>query len=79
MVGFPARIVESDRLPSYSKRTMDIEVDNGDKWMEVCSISLRTDFDKKAIFQAKKKVVEKELLVLEIAFGLDRLVYNYFA
>jgi glycyl-tRNA synthetase len=78
MVGLPARIVESDRLPSYSMRTMDIEVDNGDKWMEICSISVRTDFDKTAIFQAKKKVVEKDLLVLEIAFGLDRLVYNYY-
>jgi glycyl-tRNA synthetase len=78
MVGFPARIVESDRLPSYSKKTMDIEVNNNDKWMEVCSISVRKDFDKKVMFQVKKKTLEKELLVLEIAFGLDRLVYNHY-
>lgn len=78
MVGFNARVVESDRLPTYSLRTMDIEVDNGDKWMEVCSISVRKDFTKKAEFQFKNKVIEKDLLVLEIAFGLDRLVYNYY-
>ena len=34
-------------------------------------------FTKKAVFQAKNKVVEKDLLVLEIAIGLDRLIYNY--
>lgn len=58
------RIVLSDRLPSYSLKTIDIEVDNGDKWMEICSISLRNDFD-------------ENHLVLEIAFGLDRLLYNF--
>ena len=42
MVKLPTRIVESDRLPSYSQTTMDVEVYNGDKWMEVCSISRRT-------------------------------------
>ncbi len=77
MVGLTARIVESDRLPSYSETTMDVEVNNGDKWMELCSISRRTDFPQKAIFQTKKKVVEKDLLVLEIAIGLDRCVYNF--
>lgn len=77
LVGLPARIVESDRLPSYSKKTMDIEVDNGDKWMEICSISVRTDFDMPARFVAKGKTIEKELDVLEIAVGLDRMVYNY--
>lgn len=78
LLSLPTRIVESDRLPSYSLKTMDIEVDNGDKWMEVCSISVRKDFDKKARFQNKNKVIEKDLFVLEIAFGLDRLLYNYF-
>lgn len=58
------RIVLSDRLPSYSKKTLDIEVFNGDKWMEICSVSVRNDFDDKHE-------------VLEIAFGLDRLLYNY--
>ena len=74
----PTRIVESDRLPSYSQRTMDIEADNGDKWMEICSISKRTDFPQKAKFQGKNGVVEKEITVLEIAIGLDRCVYNFF-
>lgn len=77
ILAMECRIVESDRLPDYSLRTMDIEVWNEDKWMEICSISKRKDFTKKAVFQAKNKVVEKELLVLEIATGLDRLVYNY--
>lgn len=77
MIGKPTRIVESDRLPSYSEITMDVEVDNGDKWMEVCSISRRTDFPGKVRFQAKKKIVEKDLLVLEISIGLDRCVYNF--
>lgn len=78
IIGKPARIVESDRLPSYSLRTMDIEIDNGDKWMEICSISKRTDFPQKVKFQNKNGILEKEMLVLEIAIGLDRCVYNYF-
>jgi glycyl-tRNA synthetase len=77
IISMPCRIVESDRLPDYSLRTMDIEVWNEDKWMEICSISKRTDFTKKAIFNIKNKVVEKELLVLEIATSSDRIVYNY--
>ncbi|MNL22477.1 hypothetical protein D3C87_1833240 [compost metagenome] len=56
---------------------MDVEVDNGDKWMEVCSISLRTDFPEKFKFTHKGVQKEKDLLVLEIAVGLDRVVYNY--
>lgn len=76
-IGLPTRIVESDRLPSYSLKTMDVEVNNGDKWMEVCSISKRTDFTEKAKFQTKKGLVEKDLLVLEVAIGLDRVVYNF--
>lgn len=58
------RIVLSDRLPSYSLKTIDIEVFNGYKWMEICSVSKRNDFD-------------QDNTVLEIAFGLDRLLYNY--
>jgi len=77
ILALPCRIVESDRLPSYSVRTMDVEVWNNDQWMEICSISKRTDFDEIARITVKKKVIEKELLVLEIAIGLDRLVYNY--
>jgi len=77
MVALPTRLVESDRLPAYSLRTMDVEVWNGDKWMEVCSISKRTDFPEKLRFQGKKDVVEKDALVLEVAIGLDRCVYNW--
>lgn len=77
IIALPTRIVESDRLPSYSQRTMDIEVYNDDKWMEICSISKRTDFPQKAVFTVKKKVIEVELLVLEIALGVDRVLYNY--
>jgi glycyl-tRNA synthetase len=77
MVHLPTRLVESDRLPAYSLKTMDVEVWNGDKWMEVCSISLRTDFPEKLKFQSKKGLVEKDALVLEIAIGLDRCIYNW--
>jgi len=78
IIGKPARIVESDRLPSYSLKTMDVEIDNGDKWMEVASISKRTDFPQKIKFNTKGGSVEKDMIVLEIAIGLDRCVYNYF-
>jgi glycyl-tRNA synthetase len=74
ILALPTRVVPSDRLPSYSMRTVDLEVDNGDKWMEVCSISKRTDFTMKKNFGNK----EKTFLVLEIAMGLDRLLWNYF-
>ena len=77
LISSPTRIVESDRLPDYSLRTMDIEVWNEDKWMELCSISKRKDFTKKAIINAKNKVIEKDLLVLEIATSSDRILYNY--
>jgi glycyl-tRNA synthetase len=76
-LSLPTRLVPSDRLPSYSEITTDVEVDNGDKWMEVCSISRRTDFPQKAVFQSKKGTVEKDLLVLEVAIGLDRCIYNW--
>lgn len=78
MIHLPTRLVESDRLPAYSKRTMDVEIWNSDKWMEVCSISLRTDFPQKLVFQGKKERLEKDALVLEIAIGLDRCVYNWY-
>jgi len=74
--GLPTRIVPSDRLPDYSLRTMDIEVDTGDRWMEVCSISKRKDFPVKNRFQNKKKEwIETDVLVLEIAIGVDRVVF----
>lgn len=71
-----ARVIPSDRLPSYSQITSDVEVNNGDKWMEICSISRRTDFPSKYRFQSKSEWKEKDLLVLEVAIGLDRCVYN---
>jgi len=85
MVGGKTRLVESDRLPSYSEITMDVEAQTesyvfateNDKWLEICSISRRTDFPEKARFQTKKGVVEKDLLVLEVAIGLDRCVYAF--
>lgn len=77
VVGLPTRLARPDRLPAYSRSTLDVEVDNGDKWMEVCSMSLRTDFPGTARFTAKGRVVERELLVAEVAVGLDRCVYNF--
>jgi glycyl-tRNA synthetase len=75
VVGLPTRIVTSDRLPSYSLSTMDIEVDTGERWMEVCSISKRTDFPITNRYQTKNKEwKETQILVLEIAIGLDRCV-----
>ncbi len=55
------RLIESDRIPSYSLKTMDIEIKTTEKWLEICSISLRNDF-------------EKDILNVEIAFGMDRMV-----
>lgn len=82
VVPLPTRIVPSDRLPAYSEITMDVEVDTenkgADKWMEVCSISRRTDFPQTYRSRSKKGVVsEHDVLVLEIAIGLDRCVYNW--
>lgn len=76
-INLPIRQVDSERLPDYSKKTIDIEVDNGDKWMELCSISLRTDFPGTIKFNTKGKLFEKDLLVVEVAIGLDRCVYNF--
>ena len=61
LVGQNCEIEESDRLPSYSESTLDIVTDTG---MEIASISIRNDFDDKN-------------KVLEIAFGLDRMVDIY--
>ena len=55
------RIVASDRLPSYSEKTLDIEIENDGHWREMCSVSKRIDFSETAY-------------VLEVAVGLDRLV-----
>lgn len=60
MIG-PCRIEDSDRLPDYSEKTVDIVCEKSN--MEVASISLRKDFP-----NAK---------VLEIAIGTDRCVYNF--
>lgn len=59
--GVETRIVESDRLPSYSLKTMDIEAKVGRRWIEMCSISIRTDFS-------------DSHTVLEIAIGADRVI-----
>ena len=78
VINLPTRIVESDRLPTYSQTTMDIEVDNGFKWMEVCSISRRTDFPRKFVSRAKGGTIrEHDVFVLEIAIGLDRCLHNW--
>jgi glycyl-tRNA synthetase len=55
------RVVESDRLPAYSRSTLDIEVPFNGGWKEIASCSLRTDY-------------ADGLEVCEIAIGLDRVV-----
>jgi glycyl-tRNA synthetase len=46
--------------------------------MEVCSISRRTDFPQKFVSQSKGGVArEHDVLVLEIAIGLDRCLHNW--
>lgn len=67
-------IVESDRLPVYSKKTMDLmavhDHPGGRIEFEIASISKRTDFDMNPKLQEQYKGIE----VFEIAIGLDRLV-----
>lgn len=58
---FPCKLEPSDRLPWYSSETLDIIAKKTN--MEICSISRRTDFE--------------NANVLEIAFGTDRILYNY--
>lgn len=77
MVRLQTRITPSDRLPDYSLKTIDVEVNTGEKWLELASISLRKDFPGTAKFTAKGKVVEKNLLVAEVAIGLDRCVHTF--
>lgn len=67
------RIVPSDRLPAYSKRTEDIEVFYAGRWMEVASISLRTDFPVEFKYVFKDQQKSKKLLTFELAFGMDRI------
>lgn len=62
ITGLPSRVVASDRLPAYSEKTVDVEVEFNGHWREMCSISKRTDFS-------------DGVYVLEVAVGLDRLVY----
>jgi glycyl-tRNA synthetase len=50
----------SDRIPSYSEETLDIEDRTEGRVIELASISKRTDFDHP---------------VVEVAIGLDRLLY----
>jgi glycyl-tRNA synthetase len=58
--GSDVRTAASDRLPSYSESTIDIEALHNGHWREVASCSIRTDFS-------------KETRVCEIAFGLCRI------
>jgi glycyl-tRNA synthetase len=68
------RIVPSERLPSYSTRTTDVEVFWNDRWTEMASISSRTDFGASFTVTLRGgKTREIDLLVLEVALGLDRL------
>lgn len=55
------RTVESDRLPAYSRSTIDIEVPFKDGWKEIASCSIRTDY-------------APDVEVCEIAIGLDRVI-----
>lgn len=56
-----ARLEKSDRLPSYSEETIDIIMNENN--MEVFSISRRKDY-------------KKDIKVIEVSTGPDRLVYN---
>lgn len=78
ILALPTRIVDSDRLPSYSEITKDVEAWNSDKWMEIASISRRNDFPGTFTFSGKKGNVERGLKVAECAVGMDRILYNYF-
>lgn len=63
--GADQRVVESDRLPAYSLQTDDIELPWKNSFVEVCSVSTRTDFSISG---------HPDYSVLEVAVGLDRLV-----
>ena len=61
LTGVKTRLIDKDRLPSYSESTIDIECEYLDGWKEVASCSIRTDYS-------------PDTRVAEIAIGLDRLV-----
>ncbi len=73
ITGKEARIVDSDRLPHYSTKTLDIEIFYEDRWMEVASISMRTDFPVEYKYVHKEVQKSKKLKVFEMAFGMDRI------
>ena len=70
----PTRVVVSDRLPHYSVSTIDIEVWNSEKWMEICSISKRVDFPDVVI---PLKKVPRTPIVCEVATSPDRQYYCF--
>lgn len=73
----PTRLEPTDRRPSYSSETIDIEVSLGigekgtEIWREIASTSRRADLPE---FPGYEKGGKKELTVFEVAFGADRLV-----
>jgi glycyl-tRNA synthetase len=77
LTGLDARVVPSDRLPSYSDLTLDIELKTPHKWLEVCSISKRHDvpFEWEQPHAKGKPRFSHSLINYEFAFGLDRVVY----
>lgn len=67
ITGLQTRLIPSDRLPSYASETVDLECLQPDgEWREVASTSRRTDFPQVPGF--------KPCRVVEIAFGMDRMV-----
>lgn len=58
--GVEIRLVDSDRLPSYSESTIDIEALHKGTWREMASCSIRTDYS-------------ADMRVCEIAIGLCRV------
>lgn len=74
ITGLEARLVPSDRLPSYAEETIDIEVlwtsptTGEQEWKEVASTSIRKDFPQDI------PGIKDPLRVFEVAFGMDRMV-----
>lgn len=62
IAGLVPSVIPSDRLPSYSLETVDIELPWQGGYKEIASVSLRTDYN------------DPNVVVLEVAVGLDRLV-----
>lgn len=75
MVLCPIKVLISDRLPKYSETTVDIEAQVDDRWLELCSISRRTDYPWTVPVNIKAGKLECKVLVLEISIGLDRCVW----